>query len=94
VRHFSQHSYNVTINSHNGQLTLHTDSHASDSGAVRPVRTILGAKFKLLYSEIALFRKLFEIGHMYIYTFLLRMTNTMTSKNIDPSSWDTWYSPI
>ena len=27
VRHFSQHSYNVTINSHNSQLTLHTDSH-------------------------------------------------------------------
>jgi hypothetical protein len=28
VRHFSQHSYNVAISSHNGQLTLHTDSHA------------------------------------------------------------------
>jgi hypothetical protein len=28
ARHFSQHSYNVTINSHNGKLTLHTDSHA------------------------------------------------------------------
>ena len=26
VRHFGQHSYNVTINSRNGQLTLHTDS--------------------------------------------------------------------
>jgi hypothetical protein len=35
VRHFSQHSYNVTINSHSGQLTLHTNSHASDSGSVR-----------------------------------------------------------
>jgi hypothetical protein len=34
VRLFSQHSYNVTTNSHNGQLALHTDSHASDSGAV------------------------------------------------------------
>jgi hypothetical protein len=34
VQHFSQHSYNVTINSHNGQMTLHTDSHASDGGAV------------------------------------------------------------
>jgi hypothetical protein len=28
---------------------------------------------------------------MYIYTFLLRMTNTMTSQNIDLSSWDTMY---
>jgi hypothetical protein len=28
VWRFSQHSYSVTINSHNGQLTLHTDSHA------------------------------------------------------------------
>jgi hypothetical protein len=24
LRHFPQHCYNVTINSHNGQLTLHT----------------------------------------------------------------------
>jgi hypothetical protein len=36
-----------------------------------------------LYSEIDLSRKPFGIGHMYIYTFLLRMTDTMTSKNID-----------
>jgi hypothetical protein len=28
VQHFPQHSYNVTINSHNGKLMLHTDSHA------------------------------------------------------------------
>jgi hypothetical protein len=42
-----------------------------------------------LYSEIALSRKPFGIGHMYIYTFLLRMTDTMTSQNIDLSSWDT-----
>jgi hypothetical protein len=70
VRHFSQHSYNVTINSHNGQLTLHTDSHASDSGAVRREgRKILGAKSKLLYSEIAVPRKPFGIGLMYIHTF-------------------------
>jgi hypothetical protein len=27
VWHFSQHSYNVTINIHDSQLTLHTDSH-------------------------------------------------------------------
>jgi hypothetical protein len=35
VRHFAQHSYSVTINSYNSQLTLNTDSHASYSGAVR-----------------------------------------------------------
>ena len=29
VRHFAQHSYNVTISSQNSQLTLYTDSHAS-----------------------------------------------------------------
>jgi hypothetical protein len=44
-----------------------------------------------LYSEIALSRKLFGIGHMYIYTFLLRMTDTMTSQNTDLSSWDILY---
>jgi hypothetical protein len=70
VRHFSQHSYNVTITSHNGQLTLHTDSRTSDRGAIRREgRIVLGAKSKLLYSEIAPFRKPFGIGHMYIYTF-------------------------
>jgi hypothetical protein len=41
-----------------------------------------------LYSEIVLSRKPFAIRHMYIYTFLLRMTNTMTSQNIDISYWD------
>jgi hypothetical protein len=42
-----------------------------------------------LYSEIALSRKPFWIGHMYIYTFLLRMADIMTTLNIDLSSWDT-----
>jgi hypothetical protein len=41
-----------------------------------------------LYSEIALSQKPFGIGHMHIYTFLLRMTDTMTSQDIDLSSWD------
>jgi hypothetical protein len=45
-----------------------------------------------LYSKIALSRKPFGIGHMYIYTFLLRMTDTMTSQNIDLFSWDTLYN--
>jgi hypothetical protein len=42
-----------------------------------------------LYSGIALSRKPFGIEHMYIYTLLLRMTDTMTCQNIDISSWDT-----
>jgi hypothetical protein len=92
VRQFSQQYYNVTVNSHNGQLTLHTDSHDLDSGAVRREgRTILGAKSELLYSEIPLSRKRFGIGHMYVHNFLLRMTNIMTSYGTDLSSWDTLY---
>jgi hypothetical protein len=31
---------------------------------------------------------------MYIYKFLLRMTDTMTSQNTDLSSWDTLYIVI
>jgi hypothetical protein len=90
VQHCAQHSYNVTANSYNSQLTLHTDSH---SGAVRQeFRTILGAKSKILYSEIALSWKPFGIGQMYIHTFLLRMTDAMTSHNTDNSSWDTLYA--
>jgi hypothetical protein len=55
VLHFSQHTYNVTINSHNSQVVLHTSSYDSNSGTVQwgGGRTILGAKSKLLYSKIA-----------------------------------------
>jgi hypothetical protein len=45
-----------------------------------------------LYIEIALSRKPFGIAHMYIYTFLLRMAYTMTSQNIDLSSWNILYN--
>jgi hypothetical protein len=45
-----------------------------------------------LYSETAVSRKPLGIGHMYIYTLLLKMTDTMTCQNIDLSSWDTLYS--
>jgi len=31
---------------------------------------------------------------MYIYTFLLRMTDTVTCKNIDISFWDTLYMKL
>jgi hypothetical protein len=40
VRHFSQHSYGVTINSHNGQLTFHADSHAGGENNIgRQIQT-------------------------------------------------------
>jgi hypothetical protein len=42
-----------------------------------------------VYNEIAAFRKPFGKGHVYIFNLLLRMTDTMTSQNIDLSSWDT-----
>jgi hypothetical protein len=47
--------------------------------------------YSVLYSEKALSRKPFGIGHMYKYTFLLKMTETVTSQSIDLSSWDTLY---
>jgi hypothetical protein len=47
--------------------------------------------YSVQYSEIALSWKPFGIGYMYIYTFFLRMTDAMTSQNIDLSSWDTLY---
>jgi hypothetical protein len=47
--------------------------------------------YSVLYSEISLSQKPFGIGHIYIYTFLLRMADTMTSQNIDLSSWDILY---
>ena len=67
MRHIARHSSNVTVNSYNSQLTLHTDTHASYSGAVwREGRTILGSKSKLLYSEIALSWKPFGVGHIVV----------------------------
>jgi hypothetical protein len=44
-----------------------------------------------LYSETALSREPFGIGHMYIYSFMLRMTDNMSSQNIGISSWDVLY---
>jgi hypothetical protein len=38
------------------------------------------------YSVLAVSRKTFGIGHMYIYILSLRMTDTVTSQNIDLSS--------
>jgi hypothetical protein len=59
------------------------------------VRTWRVARLYSVQSNtIGLSRKPFGIGHMHIYTFLLRMTDTMTSQNIDLSSWDTLYNSI
>lgn len=52
----------------------------------------IGVKFKVLYSEIALCWKQFGTGHMYEFTFLLRMTDTMTSLNIELPPCDILYS--
>jgi hypothetical protein len=54
----------LSMNNRNGQLTLHTDSHASDIGALRREgRKILRAKFKILRAR---YRKRSRIGHMFI----------------------------
>jgi hypothetical protein len=47
--------------------------------------------YSVLYSEIALSRNPFGVGHTYMYNFLFRMTDTLTSQNIYLSSWDTLY---
>jgi hypothetical protein len=47
--------------------------------------------YNVLYSEIAVSRKPFGIGHRYMHTFFIRMTDTMTSQNIDLPSWDALY---
>jgi hypothetical protein len=48
------------------------------------VRTWCVARlYSVQCSEIALSQKLFRIEHMYIYIFLLRMINTVTSQNIE-----------
>jgi hypothetical protein len=53
---------------------------------MQPLFLLINLEF---YSEIALSRKPFGIGHMYLYNLFPRMAHTMTSKNTDPSSWDT-----
>jgi hypothetical protein len=53
-----------SMRNHNSQLTLHTDPHASDIGALRwEGRKILRAKFKILPAK---YRKPFGVGHMLI----------------------------
>jgi hypothetical protein len=45
--------------------------------------------YSVLFCETAVSRKPFGIEHLHIYNFLLRMTDTVTSQNIDFSSLDT-----
>jgi hypothetical protein len=53
----------LSMRSLNSQLTLHTDSHASDIDALRREgRKILRAKFKTVRAE---YRKPFGMGHMF-----------------------------
>ena len=54
---------------HNSQLTLHTDSLASDWGTVWREKKILGIQDKQLYSQITLSRKSLWIGRMHINDF-------------------------
>jgi hypothetical protein len=84
VRHFSQHSYTVTINSHNGRLTLLTDSHAGWKDNIeRQIQTTI--QWNSSISETVRNRK-----HVHIQ-FLFRIADTVTSQNIDLSSWDILY---
>jgi hypothetical protein len=57
------------------------------------VTRLYSVQCSVLYSETALSRKPFRIVRMYIYTFLTRMADTMTSQN-NFSSWDTLYMVI
>jgi hypothetical protein len=62
--------------------------------AVRVTTWHVSRLYNVLYSEIQLSRKPFGIGHKYIYTFLLRMADSIASQNIDLSSWDTLYTYV
>jgi hypothetical protein len=54
----------LSMSNHNSQLTLHTDSYDSETGALRWVgKKILRPKFKILREK---YRKPFGIGHMII----------------------------
>jgi hypothetical protein len=87
VRHFSQHyQQSQRPNDASHRFICFRQWRSTGEG-----RTILGAKFKLLCSEIALSRKLLGIGHMYIYNFLFTISDNMTSQNIDLTSWDILY---
>jgi len=91
VQHFSQHSYSVIVRVITASRCF-TEIHMLQTVAQCCRREgHLGAKYKLLYDQIVLSRKQFAIEHMNIYTFLLRMTDTLTSQNNDLSSWDTLY---
>jgi hypothetical protein len=70
-----------TMNSQNIDLLSRPAAGGKDNTG-RPSQT----------TKMALTRKPFGIGHMFLYSFLFRMTDTMTSQNIVLSSWDTLMS--
>jgi hypothetical protein len=76
-------------------MALHTNSHTSDSGAVwqEGRRAILGAKSKLMYRETAVSETVQNRTCTYML-FCFRLTCTMTSLNIDLSSWGILYSRL
>jgi hypothetical protein len=70
VQHFPEHSPTKSLSTVTTANWRFTPIH------MREGRTVLGAKSKLLYSETAISRKPFAIGHMYVYTFWLRITDS------------------
>ena len=73
---------------YNNRLTVQNLSLEKLIPVLEIVRNISLSTILQLYNAIALPRKPFGIGHVY---FFLRMTDTMTSQNIDNSSWDILY---
>jgi hypothetical protein len=81
----SQHCYNVNISSRNGQLTLHTDSHTG-------LKDNIGCQIQTTVQwNSSISETVRNRTHVHIHFFLLRINDTMTSQNIDLSSWDTLY---
>jgi hypothetical protein len=70
-----------TMTSQNIDLPSRSRAGAKDT-TVRPSQT----------TKMALSWKPFGIVHMFVWSFLIRMTDTMTSQNIVLSSWDTLYN--
>jgi hypothetical protein len=66
---------------------LHTYSHSSDSGALRREGNIA---HQIVNTAPQTSKTVRNRPHVHINVFL-RMTDTMTTQNIDLSSWDTVY---
>jgi hypothetical protein len=71
-----------------GREADHSSLSIAEVKKVKPCKFYI---YKYIYIYMALSRKPFGIGNMYIYTFLLRMTDSVTYQNIDRSLWDILY---